>query len=193
MAIYCDGSMNSDSSPNAWASVVNSAGNDLICYYSHLISDFKTLSRVLPKKKGKRKVIVCFSPDVKMQQNNYAELIAMVIALRIALHVKIEYPLEEKVKEEIKSLIPLDNFSIKFILSFLVNHSMRYRVIGSDSNLIINWWSKGFVNADTKKAMSARKYELIQECALLRKNFEKQGGKIIKVEGSKNPADLGYH
>jgi hypothetical protein len=34
---------------------------------------------------------------------------------------------------------------------------------------------------------------LIRETAALRDEFEKDGGKIEKIDGGSNPADLGYH
>lgn len=59
----------------------------------------------------------------------------------------------------------------------------------SDSELLIKWWSKGHC----KSVKDSAKLAYIRECAGLRAEFEKLGGKIVQIPGSKNPADLGYH
>lgn len=82
--IYVDGGCNSHTEGNAWGSVVNKDGVDLIEPYQQLLSDMKLEKRVLPK--GPRGVIVCNFNDVSSQQNNGAELLAMVAGLRIAIY-----------------------------------------------------------------------------------------------------------
>ena len=66
-------------------------------------------------------------------------------------------------------------------------------IIYSDSNLIIDYWSKGHVNKKTIASMDSKKRTLINECSNLRNEFERRGGKILKVSGKDNLADLGYH
>lgn len=62
--------------------------------------------------------------------------------------------------------------------------------IFGDSQLVINYWSKGFIN---KKEMDKKTIKLSEEVAKLRKKFEEAGGKIKFISGGLNPADLGFH
>jgi ribonuclease HI len=82
--IYGDGGYNNTTKPDAWGSVVNGYGNDLIGYYSHLLSDMSLKEVVLPRGIGKRTIIVANFSGVE-QQNNGAELMAAVAALRISI------------------------------------------------------------------------------------------------------------
>ncbi len=59
-----------------------------------------------------------------------------------------------------------------------------------DSKLVIKFWSKGFLN---EKFLDKKTIALAKEVAALRYEFEKEGGKIEKIPGASNPADLGYH
>jgi ribonuclease H-related protein len=61
--------------------------------------------------------------------------------------------------------------------------------IFGDSALILDFWSKGFVNKDIPQDT----IDLAQEVKKLRYKFEKSGGKIDRIPGASNPADLGYH
>jgi ribonuclease H-related protein len=65
----------------------------------------------------------------------------------------------------------------------------KEKKIFGDSALIIEYWSKGYVN----KEVSAETRKLAAEVALIRKDFERTGGKIEKISGGDNPADLGFH
>jgi ribonuclease H-related protein len=58
-----------------------------------------------------------------------------------------------------------------------------------DSDLILDFWSKGFV----KKDVLQDTIDLAKEVKKLRYKFEKSGGKIERIAGASNPADLGYH
>lgn len=84
--IYVDGGFNKATGKNAWGSVVNGYGNDLIPYaYSQgLINDMELKEAQLPK--GRRVVIVTNFENVN-HQNNGAELIALVVGLRLAIHL----------------------------------------------------------------------------------------------------------
>ncbi len=62
------------------------------------------------------------------------------------------------------------------------------KFIFGDSKLIIDYWSKGDIKIDSEKTK-----ELAIRTSLLRKEFEKNGGKIIFISGDLNPADLGFH
>jgi hypothetical protein len=65
--------------------------------------------------------------------------------------------------------------------------------IKSDSQLIINYWSKNHINKYNIKKMDKDKYNIIIKCAEYRKKYEFIGGKIIKISGDKNLADLFGH
>jgi ribonuclease HI len=162
-ALWVDGGCNSQTKPDAWGSVVDDNGMDVLCReeVSCMIDDLKSRIESVPNGKvsigGFRKVLISSFTDVSYQQNNGAELLAMVAALRIAK----KYP-------EIKE-------------------------IRCDSQLLVNWWSKGHVSLATKKKMDNSKLLLIVECGNLRKVFEENGGVITKIKGSDNKADLGFH
>jgi ribonuclease HI len=58
-----------------------------------------------------------------------------------------------------------------------------------DSKLVIEYWSKGHI----KYEVGEETVNLAQEVKMLRQKFEKLGGKIIRISGGSNPADLGFH
>ena len=62
--------------------------------------------------------------------------------------------------------------------------------IFGDSKLVINYWSKGYMNKD-KLPLKTKK--LIKSVTLLRKKFEENKGTVEYVSGDDNPADLGFH
>lgn len=79
-------------------------------------------------------------------------------------------------------------------LRILLFEEKIHSTLGSDSQLMIESWSKGHVTAQTFQKMDKRKKEYIKECVELRKKLERQlKGKIIKVPGSSNPSDIGFH
>ncbi|MFA5746850.1 MAG: viroplasmin family protein [Candidatus Paceibacterota bacterium] len=61
--------------------------------------------------------------------------------------------------------------------------------IFGDSKLVIDYWSKWMV----KKGVSEETVKLAREVSKLREVFEKAGGKVKRVSGGSNPADLGFH
>ena len=63
------------------------------------------------------------------------------------------------------------------------------KIIFGDSRLVLESWSKGFVS----KEMPPETIALAQEVRGLREKFEQAGGKIRRIAGGANPADLGYH
>ena len=180
-AIYSDGAFNKHTEPFAWASVVDSNGQDLICKYISLSKVDETatnrdierdIKTDKPNKKdsfsleekqlpinGKltSRFIAIVKFEAVTQQNNGAELIAFIIALRLA---------------------KLDKNITK---------------IYTDSQLIEKWWSQGHVNSTTWKEMDPLKQQYIVESQQLRQQFEQRGGKIEYVSGDYNLADLGYH
>jgi len=66
---------------------------------------------------------------------------------------------------------------------------LKEQNIFGDSKLVIDYWSKGFI----KKEVGEETVKLARNVALLRREFEAEGGKIFLVSGSDNPADLGFH
>jgi ribonuclease HI len=63
------------------------------------------------------------------------------------------------------------------------------RIFG-DSRLVVEYWSKGFIKKDN---LPEETINLAQETKVLRKKFENNGGKMVLISGSSNPADLGFH
>lgn len=151
--IYVDGGHNKVTGDEAWGSVVNSVGEDLICKNKDLCSDLVSREVSLPV--GRRTIIVSKFNDVAKNQNNGAELLALLFGLRYACK-------DSRVKE-----------------------------ICTDSQLAL-YWSKS-LNSSSREKMDPRKASYIDECIKLRKQFEENTGKIIKIKGDDNPADLGYH
>lgn len=84
--IYTDGGHNKSTGDEAWGSVVNKNGKDLLDEYKHLFTDMTTRIENLPV--GARRIIISKFNDVISQQNNGAELLALVAGLRIALFKK---------------------------------------------------------------------------------------------------------
>lgn len=83
--------------------------------------------------------------------------------------------------------------ALVFALRFVLTCSPMPRAIHSDSSTVEEYWSKNRVRPETRQGMPAEKVAFIEECAALRKQYEAAGGAIVKIEGKKNPADLGYH
>ncbi|MDO8443144.1 MAG: ribonuclease H family protein [bacterium] len=66
----------------------------------------------------------------------------------------------------------------------------KNKKIFGDSQLVLNYWSKGFIN---KKEMDKNTIKLSEDVSKLRKKFEEAGGTIEFIKGAYNPADLGFH
>ena len=62
------------------------------------------------------------------------------------------------------------------------------KVICGDSNLVIEFWSRGKYNSD---GLEKDTIDLIKRVTSLRAEFEKNGGKVKKISGDVNPADVG--
>jgi ribonuclease HI len=84
-SIYTDGGQNKVTGPKeAWGCVTNNQGQCILeMYYESLLKDMPILPKNLPN--GPRLCIIAQFTDVKAQQNNGAELMALVAGLRIAL------------------------------------------------------------------------------------------------------------
>jgi ribonuclease HI len=156
--IYCDGCCNKITNGNSWASIVDKNNNCLIKKYKNLLNlenEFNLIEHTVGS--VIRDVIIVKFDDVKSQQNNGAELIALLISLKIA----------NLLKNKITILC--------------------------DSNLLIQYWSKGRINPKTKEKMDKNKLKYIEEVTLLRKKFEENGNILEKISGNDNKADLGFH
>lgn len=64
--------------------------------------------------------------------------------------------------------------------------------IYSDSDLMVKWWSIS-LKEKKRKTMDPNKVKYIDLMISLRKQFEKLGGTIEKIDGDYNKADLGFH
>lgn len=82
--IYVDGGHGKYSGHEGWGSIVDDNGDDLLAKHSFLFPDMDVKKVSLPK--GERYIIVSSFSDVKSQQNNGAELLAMIAGIRIALY-----------------------------------------------------------------------------------------------------------
>jgi len=76
----------------------------------------------------------------------------------------------------------------KYALQIALDESC-FKIFG-DSKLVIDYWSNGYIKKDT---VAQKTIELATQVKILRKKFEKSGGKITLISGSSNPADLGFH
>ena len=81
--LYVDGGHNRQTGLEGWGRVVDAVGVDLLAPHISLFPDIQIRDVVLPRM-GASYVLVAKFNDVKSQQNNGAELIALVAALRIA-------------------------------------------------------------------------------------------------------------
>ena len=97
-------------------------------------------------------------------------------------------------KTFIKKLLPngvTNNFGELTALkhALLIAKKENAKKIFGDSKLVIDYWSKGHI----KYEVGEETVSLAQEVKILRKEFESLGGKIIRISGGSNPADLGFH
>ncbi|MBI3335103.1 MAG: viroplasmin family protein [Candidatus Portnoybacteria bacterium] len=76
----------------------------------------------------------------------------------------------------------------KYALQIALKEDIK-KIFG-DSELVVNYWSKGFIK---KKEVLAKTVGLARSAAKLRREFEEKGGEIIHISGDQNPADLGFH
>jgi ribonuclease HI len=81
--IYTDGSCGKHTHGQGWGSVVDEKGGDLLAGDDEACQGFATRTERLPV--GQRRVLAVKFKDVASQQNNAAELVALIAGLRIAL------------------------------------------------------------------------------------------------------------
>ena len=148
--IYVDGCCNS--TIGSCSSVTDKDGNCLIKKYKAFLDHCSFLFDFNYKNHNNRIVYEIKFDDVKSQQNNGAELVAMCIGLLIGIYFnKLE--------------------------------------LYSDSDLMVKYWS----NKESKTIKCKRKAKIQRYCIELADYYKSMGGKIIKIGGDCNPADLGFH
>jgi len=77
-------------------------------------------------------------------------------------------------------------------LRIAINSNNKIKYICSDSKLIVDFWSK-YLKLETMEKMPLEKSNYVKMLIHLTKTFENIGGKLIKISGDNNPADLGFH
>lgn len=85
-----------------------------------------------------------------------------------------------------------NNFGELVGLFAAIKYALKYNIklICGDSSLVIDYWSKGNFNS---KNLEQDTINLIKRVTNMRKQFERENGKIEKISGDVNPADLGFH
>lgn len=78
------------------------------------------------------------------------------------------------------------------IALYLIKNNYPLQYIFSDSNLIVQFWSKRIKDESAAK-MDPNKLKYIHELISLRSELELLGCILWKISGDSNPADLGYH
>lgn len=162
--LFVDGGHNKMTGDEAWGSVVDDCGKDVLPLVTpNLLTDFKCKDVKLPT--GPRRVIVakfgCGTFGVKLkQQNNGAELLAMVAGLRIAVSVF----------SNVSEVYSDSDLIVKW-WSKSLSSKKREELTRNDPI----------------------KLKYIEELQRLRATFESKGGIITKISGDDNLADLGYH
>lgn len=76
-------------------------------------------------------------------------------------------------------------------IALKVAKKLHFKKICGDSKLVIDYWSKGLVSK--KKQTDSQLMQLIKRVSRMREEFENKGGKIERIKGSVNPADIGFH
>lgn len=76
-----------------------------------------------------------------------------------------------------------------FALKYCLNSSGERLILG-DSKLVLDYWSHGHFKRDKLPVATV---DLIEKVVVLRREFEKVGGKLEFVSGDVNPSDLGFH
>lgn len=155
MSIYIAGGnvsgQNKLTGEEAWGSVVDEKGQDLLEKHLDILSDLTIRKETLFN--GSRHVIVAKFNDVKRHNNNGAELLAFYAGLRIAIKT-------------------------------------NKKCIFSNSQLMIDWWSRGLISTENKKSIDPNKLHYITTCGDLRKTFETLGGKVVKISSDINLAKI---
>lgn len=71
-----------------------------------------------------------------------------------------------------------------------IARKMKVKKIFGDSRLVIDYWSRWRIK---RNELPEETVELANEVAEMREKFEASGGRIGRISGGHNPADLGFH
>ena len=74
--------------------------------------------------------------------------------------------------------------ALKYVKKFNI------KKIYGNSQLVIDYWSQRRYNAYN---LDNDTINLIETVAVMRRDFENEGGKVARIDGDYNPADLGFH
>lgn len=74
--------------------------------------------------------------------------------------------------------------------ALIIASKEKARKVFGDSKLVIEYWSQWKIKS---KELPEETVELAHEVSRLREAFESKSGKIDRVSGDHNPADLGFH
>lgn len=97
--------------------------------------------------------------------------------------VLLKVPFENKIHSDVGKLLSL-------VVALRIALQKDYREIYMDSNLILNWWSKGRVRKETREKMEESLSKYLDECISLRTQYEEKGGKLIKICEDDNKASF---
>jgi len=78
--------------------------------------------------------------------------------------------------------------ALALALTYIKTHKLNVWNIYSDSSLVVNYWSREIANIPNEETTT-----LINQTTKLRKEFEKECGKVHLISGDINPADIGRH
>ncbi len=94
-------------------------------------------------------------------------------------------------KHPLRSRTATNNYGELLAAKFALEIALKKKIkhVFGDSALILNFWSKGKV----RKAIPQKTKALAAEVEILRRRFEKSGGRMAFISGDHNPADLGFH
>lgn len=101
---------------------------------------------------------------------------------------------KKKINRHGKHLLPprfSNNYGELLGLFYALKIAKKLKVknIYGDSALAVNFWSRGIV----RKERAAETVRLVKKTTALRKKFEAEGGRVMRISGALNPADLGFH
>jgi ribonuclease HI len=83
-----------------------------------------------------------------------------------------------------------NNYGELLACKYALEHALKSGIknVFGDSELVIKHWSRGRIKINEPQTVS-----LSQEVKALREEFESLGGKIERISGDVNPADIGFH
>ena len=81
---------------------------------------------------------------------------------------------------------------VALLLGIRIAKKLGEKAVYSDSALVLDFWSRGHVTAK-KRQEDPDLFGLATKASGERRDFERAGGRCLKISGGINPADLGYH